>query len=126
MQQLKGLLLDIRDTSVLIYPGKRKEWRSKTIYTPVEFNYTNIQQMKLKKKNAALKGMLIGGGIGTSIFAGSFLFPNRMEKNHHSFFTFPAIPLWFIAGAIIGGKNKKKFHINGYRPVFNEFQKRIQ
>jgi hypothetical protein len=60
---LKGLLIDVKDSSLVIYPGKRKEWRSKTHYTPVEFGYPNIQQIALKNKNRALKRMLIAGAI---------------------------------------------------------------
>jgi len=123
---LKGLLLEVKDSSLFIYPGKRKDWRRKTIYAPVEFGYTNIQQVSLKRKNGALKGMLIGGGIGTAIFAGSLLFPNRMQKNHHAFYTFSAIPLGFTVGAIVGSMGRKEFNINGSEPVFNEFKKRMQ
>jgi hypothetical protein len=60
---LKGLLLEVKDSSILIYPGKRKDWRRKTLYTPVEFGYSNIQQIALENKNRALKRMLIVGAI---------------------------------------------------------------
>ncbi|MEI9909941.1 MAG: hypothetical protein WDO71_09875 [Bacteroidota bacterium] len=123
---LKGLLIDVKDSSLVVYPGKRKEWRSKARYAPVEFNYTNIQLVKLKKKNGAWRGMLIGGGVGISVFTASVLLHNGSDKGEVFFYTFPSIPLGFIAGAIISGKNRKKFHIQGCRPIFNEFQKRIQ
>ena len=58
---LKGLLTGIKDSSLVIYPGKRKEWKHKTHYPPVEFNYTNIRQVRLKGNNSGWRDILISG-----------------------------------------------------------------
>jgi len=62
---LKGLLTEVKDSSLVIYPGKRKEWKHGVHYPPVEFGYSNITQISVKKKNGAWRGMLIGGSVGT-------------------------------------------------------------
>ena len=120
--RLEGLLLEIKDSSVLIYPGKRKDWKNKIRYNTAEFRFSNIQDIRLKRKNGTWRGLMIGGGIGTAVFAGSLLLPNRMEKNHHAVYTFFAIPVGLITGAIVGSRSRKKFHINSSGPVFHEFQ----
>jgi hypothetical protein len=122
---LKGLLTGIKDSSLLIYPGKRKEWANKTHYSLVEFNYANIRQVALKRKNSGWRGMLIGGGIGTAIFASSFLISNQAEKNHPAVFAFFAIPAGIITGAIAGSIHRKNFRISGTAPEFQKFQKEI-
>ncbi|MFI5131181.1 MAG: hypothetical protein ACHQFX_14360 [Chitinophagales bacterium] len=120
--RLEGLLLEIKDSSVLIYPGKRKDWKNKIHYSAAEFGFSSIKDIRLKKKNGTWRGLIIGGGIGTAVFAGSLLIPNRMEKNHHAVYTFFAIPIGLITGAIVGSTSRKKFHINSSEPTFHEFQ----
>jgi len=58
---LKGLLLEVKDTSVLIYPGKCKEWKKNIKYKPVEFGYSNIRELELKSKNLRWKRYAING-----------------------------------------------------------------
>ena len=58
---LKGLLLEVKDTSVLIYPGKFKEWKKDIKYKPVEFGYSNIRELALKRKNHSRKKYYIDG-----------------------------------------------------------------
>ncbi len=58
---LKGLLLEVKDSSVLIYPGKFKEWRKGTKYIPVEFGYSNIRELVLKRKYRSWKKYDIDG-----------------------------------------------------------------
>lgn len=58
---LKGLLLEVKDTSVLIYPGKFKEWKKNKKYKPVEFGYSNILKLELKRKNLKWKKYAING-----------------------------------------------------------------
>lgn len=60
---LKGLLLEVRDSSVLIYPGKFKEWKKDIKYKPVEFGYPNIREMALKTKYRPWKKYYINGSL---------------------------------------------------------------
>jgi len=48
---LKGLLTEVKDSSLVIYPGKRKEWKRGVQYPPVEFGFSNIKEVSLKPKN---------------------------------------------------------------------------
>lgn len=122
---LKGLLTEVKDSSLVIYPGKRKEWKHGVKYPPVEFSYSNIKQASVKRKNGAWRGMLIGGSIGTVIFATSFIVPNWMEKNHPAVFAFFAIPVGLITGAIAGGTHHKHHAIDGNAQSFQKFQKEM-
>lgn len=58
---LKGLLLEVKDTSILIYPGKFKEWKKGIKYKSVEFGYSNIRELALKRKNHSRKKYYIDG-----------------------------------------------------------------
>ncbi len=58
---LKGLLLDVKDTSLIIYPGKFKEWEKGIKYKPVEFGYSNILELELKRKYHPRKRYFING-----------------------------------------------------------------
>jgi hypothetical protein len=58
---LKGLLLEVKDTSVMIYPGEFKEWKKGIKYKPVEFGYSNIRELELKRKYQPRKRYFING-----------------------------------------------------------------
>lgn len=58
---LKGLLLEVKDTSVLIYPGKFKDWKKGTKYKLVEFGFPNIRELALKRKYHSRKKYSING-----------------------------------------------------------------
>lgn len=59
--KLKGLLLEVKDTSVIFYPGKLTEWKKNIKYKPVKFGYSNIRELELKRKNHAWKKYPING-----------------------------------------------------------------
>ena len=119
---LKGLLVTMNDSSVVVYPGKQKDWNHRKVYKPVQFVYTHIRQIKLKRKNGLLKGMMIGTVPGLS----PLLATSREDKAglmaSITPFTFSAA---IIGGAIIGGSSGKKYYINGDNAAFNEFLKEI-
>lgn len=58
---LKGLLLEVKDTSVLIYPGKFKEWKKGEKYPSVEFGYSNIRELNLKRQFHSWRKYVING-----------------------------------------------------------------
>jgi len=77
--KLKGLLLKTTDSSLVIYPGKRKEWKKKIAYKPVEFTYSTIRSFELKKKNGSWKEMPIGAAIDTTILSNTNAEPRRLN-----------------------------------------------
>lgn len=123
---LKGLLLLANDSSLIIYPGNRKEWNKKTDYYPVVFICHNVKEIKLGKKNALTKGMLIGGGTGLSAILTTTLLSNATAKGEAVNTAAIAIPAGLMGGAYMGVKNKKNYFINGSSYAFNEFEKQIQ
>lgn len=123
---VKGLMLQAGDSAVHIYPGERKDWKAKEPYKTVTFNYNQVRQISLKKNGGTLKGMLWGGGIGISVFAASALLHTGKAKGEVFRYTFPAIPLGIIAGAIIGNRPWKKFHINSDPGLYQSFKNKVQ
>ena len=124
--KIKGLLLHSGDSSVNIYPAERKNWRANELFNPVSFDYTRIKQISIKKKNGTLKGIVWGGAIGITIFCASALLHTGKAKGEVFKYTFPAIPLGIIAGAIIGNRAWKKFNINSNLNLYNSFKNKIQ
>ncbi len=59
--KLKGILLEVKDSSVLIYPGKCNEWKKNIKYKAVEFGYSNIRELELKRKKLRWKRYAING-----------------------------------------------------------------
>jgi hypothetical protein len=114
----EGVMIELNDSSVAIYPGKWREfYNKKAIHEPVVIAYSQIQKIKLKKQGGLLKGLAIGGGIGLApiVFGqgGGFV----------AIFTFP---LGIITGAIIGSTSSKKYLVNGNYAAFNKMKKRIR
>lgn len=119
---LKGLLLQVQDSSVSIYPGKPKEWSSHKLFKAVTFDYTHLKQISLQKKNSKKNGMLAGLGIGASLFAASFLFKDRNTRRAVACLTFPLVPIGGIIGIHLGSHKWKKFNINRNPDLFNAFK----
>lgn len=123
--RLQGLLLYTKDSSVTLYPGKLKEWNTHKLYNPVSFNYAQIGQISLQKKNSKKNGMLIGGGVGATLFVASFLFKNSSTKTAAACLTFPLIPVGVIIGGIIGSRKWKKFSINSNPDLYTSFKSKV-
>ena len=123
---LKGLLLQVNDTSVIIYPGKRKEWNRKEAYYAVEFGFSRISGIKLKKKNGVVKGVALGGSIGLSAILATVLLNNATSKGEAVNNVVLVVPAGIIGGGYAGSKSKKDFNINGNEKAFIEFQKQIK
>ena len=123
---LKGLLLQVNDTTIIIYPGKRKEWNRGEEYYPVVFACSNVRKIKLKKKNSVAKGMLLGGGVGLSAVFASVMLNKATAKSEAVSNAVLIVPAGVIGGAYMGSKSKKNFYINGNKTAFTEFQKQIK
>jgi len=123
---LKGLLLQVNDSSLILYPGKRKEWNNKVEYYPVSFGCSRIRELKLKKKNALVKGMLIGGGTGLAAILTTVLMKNMTAKGEAAKSAIIVVPAGMLGGAYLTAKSKKNYFINGSHLAFTEFEKQIQ
>jgi hypothetical protein len=120
---LRGLLLFTNDSSVIVYPGSRKEWNKGKKFNAVIFNSSRIKRITIKKNNRALKGMTIGSVIGTlPMLAGSKDGDNSGLKE----LTQLTVPVGGITGAILGLNEQKSFQINGSIILFKEFKKSIK
>ena len=67
---LKGLLLLSDDSSVVIYPGKRKEWNRKKEYRAAIYVYSKIKKIIIKKNGRVVKGISFGAAIGSLTLVG--------------------------------------------------------
>jgi len=114
---VKGLLMQLNDSSVILYPGKRKKLRKEVIHDSVVIAYSQIQQIKLKKKYGLLKGLLIGGAIG---------FAPVLFGEGGAYVALLAFPIGIITGAIVGGTSSKKYFINGNYSAFNKMKKKME
>ena len=123
---LKGLLLQVNDTTIIIYPGKRKEWNKNVEYYPVVFGSSNVREIKLKKKNGMVKGMVLGGSIGLSAILTTIILNGATAKGGTANNAVIVVPAGIIAGAYMGSKNRKNYNINGNEKAFTEFQKQIE
>ena len=48
--KMKGLLLMTKDSLLIVYPGKRKDWNKGKKYSPVIFSCSRIKRITIKKK----------------------------------------------------------------------------
>jgi hypothetical protein len=120
---LRGLLLFTNDSSVIVYPGSRKEWNKGKKYSAVVFNSSRMKRITLKKNNRALKGMTMGSVIGLlPMLAGS----KDGDKSGLQELTKLTVPVGGITGALFGLNEQKSFQINGSLILFNEFKKSIK
>ena len=116
-QTVKGLLVQLEDSSVILYPRTRKGFRKEVKLDQVVIAWSQIQQIKLKKKNGLFKGVLIGGAIG---------FAPVIFGEVGAYVALVAFPLGIITGAIVGITSGKKYTINGNYAAFNKMKKRYK
>jgi len=120
---LKGLLMEVSDSSITIYPGKQKDWKSNL--PPVHFSYAQIQQIKLKKKGGTVKGLLIGSLIGATPILLKPLIPVAIGGPKKSGFGSLAIFTGSVTvGTLWGGKAVWGANINGELSIFKTFKNR--
>lgn len=121
--KLKGLLLFTNDSSVIVYPGKKKEWNNGKKYSSVEFTASRIKRITIKKNNRALKGMTIGSVVGVLPMLTGSKDGNTAGLQELTKLT---VPVGGITGALLGLSQQKSFYINGSVNLFSQFQRAIR
>jgi len=122
---IKGILVSSSDFSVEIFPGNKSEYGKQQKISLVKESYVNIDKIRIHKKNAGLKGLLIGGGIGLAPgLIGPIFGKNTGEAG--SFLSIITFPVGIITGGIIGITSKKRFLIGGDKRKFYAFHKQIK
>jgi len=120
---LRGLLLFTNDSSVIVYPGSRKQWNNGKKFNAVVFNSIRIKRITIKKNNRALKGMTIGTAVGAlPMLAGS----KDGDKSGLQELTQLTLPVGGLTGAMLGLTEQKSFYIDGSIILFREFKKNIK
>lgn len=120
--KMKGLLLMTKDSLLIVYPGKRKDWNKGKKYSPVIFSCSRIKRITIKKNTRVMKGMMIGTVIGTlPLLVGN----SPDDKSSIAALAALTAPAGAITGAIFGITAQKTFQINGSGSSFNEFQKQL-
>jgi hypothetical protein len=122
---ITGILVDVSDSSVKIFPGKFSEWSNHSKASVINESYLNITNIKTHKKEELIKGLLIGAGIGVSPLLVGSLFGRSIGEGG-AYVSIITLPVGIITGAIIGGTSKKKFLINGTASQFDSFRKRMK
>jgi hypothetical protein len=117
--KLKGLLLYTSDSSIVVYPGKRKQWNNGTKFKPVEFTASRIKRITVKKNNRALKGMTIGSVVGALPMLTGSKDGNTAGLQE---LTKLSMPVGGVTGALLGLTQQRSFYINGSVTLFREFQ----
>lgn len=121
--KLKGLLLFMNDTSLVVYPGSDKQWNKGKKFNAIAYSSSRIKKITIKKNNRALKGLTIGSVIGTlPMLIGS----RDGDKSGLKELTQLTVPVGGITGAILGLSEQKTFQINGSVILFREFKKSIR
>lgn len=108
----KGILAGRTDSALLLFRGRRKDFKKQESPPLVKIHYANITTIKTRSKFGFLKGLGIGGGIG---------FAPALFGEAGAYVAVVSFPTGLIAGSSIGFNAKKKNKINGDYAAFREF-----
>ena len=124
-KMVKGLLIDIKDSSITVFPGNSNRIGSEEMSHVQKIDYTQMQQIKLKRRNALINTIGIGAGIGIlpALVGGIF---GRSTGEGGAYVSLVAVPLGIITGAVIGATSRKKFNVHGEFYQFHGFKKRVR
>lgn len=108
----KGILAGRTDSALLLFRGRRKDFRKQETPPLEKVNFTNITIIKTRSKFGFLKGLGIGGAIG---------FVPALFGEGGAYVAVLSFPTGLIAGSSIGVNTKKKYKINGDFAAFQKF-----
>jgi hypothetical protein len=106
--------------SAIIFSAKRNVNNVES--NKIEIKYSNIREIKVRKKNGILKGFFYGTGVGLLPLIGGAIIGKGEGGAYVSVIT---LPLGVITGTLIGS-SRKKFNINGNTSSFYDFKKRME
>lgn len=112
------LVQDVTDSSILIV----SKTRSTNPDLNEEINYSNIREIKIRRKNGIIKGLLYGLIAGAMPAVGGIIVGQAQGGGFVSMVT---LPTGIVTGGIIGTSHKK-YHINGNASSFSRFKTKIQ
>jgi hypothetical protein len=114
---INGLLIQMADSSMVLYKGEWKELRKDVVRDSVAIMYSQIRQIKLKKQNGFLNPLAIGMAIG--------LAPAFFGEGG-GYVAVLTIPLGIITGVIVGITSPKKYTIKGNYTAFDKMKKKFK
>ena len=123
-QKIKGLLIDVNDSTLILFPGRVDEWKNRDRIQPLYLADSSIEFIKVKNKNAAGTGALTGLAIGLTPILAAVADPVNAQA--YGMVAILTIPVGIITGALIGGGSYKKFKVNGNREAFLVFKNKIK
>jgi hypothetical protein len=121
--RFKGVLVGVNDSSLFSFPGSWRELKRKKRYRSVQFNYTNILQMHLKRKGRVRRGMTTGAAAGELLALK--LSGDKKNNQNISYNSAIAVTGGTIAGGVVASKFNDRIFINGNKSLFEHFAKNI-
>ena len=112
------LVRDVTDSSILIVSKSR----STNPDLSEEINYSNIREIKIRRKNGIIKGLLYGFIVGAMPAVGGIIIG---QAQGGGFVSMATLPTGIVTGGIIGASHKK-YHINGNSASFSLFKTKVQ
>jgi hypothetical protein len=112
------LVRDVTDSSILIVSKSRHT----NPYLNEEINYSNIREIKIRRKNGIIKGLLYGLIAGAMPAVGGIIIG---QAQGGGFVSMATLPTGIVTGGIIGASHKK-YHINGNSASFSLFKTKVQ
>lgn len=108
----KGILAGRTDSAILLFRGRRKDFKKQETPPLEKVHYTDITIIKTRSKLGFLKGMGIGAGIGIA---------PALFGEGGAYVAIISFPTGLITGSSIGATSKKKHKINGDFAAFRKF-----
>ncbi len=118
----KGVLISISDSSIIVFPGNKKNFK-KNKYKPVEFLYSQIEEVDVRLKGRVGRGMAIGSAVGALPLI-SLTTTENSGTNSVTAATL-MVPAGAIVGGIVAAKSSNRYWINGNKELFKNFIRQI-
>ena len=118
--RLSGLLLEVSDSGLLVYPGNWKEWKKKQNFQPVFIPSTKVEVLVLKHRKRVFRGAMVGVGLTAGMLVVAIA-----GSEGAGYLSLLGGPLAPVLGAVAGKCTKRKFSISGNTEAYLQFRKKI-
>ena len=122
--RFKGILMNVTDSTVLAFPGSWGDLKRRKTYKTVQFSYTRIEQVHLKRKGRIRNGMTAGGVAGGLLV--QKMNSGTKGNQNISYATAISITGGTIAGGMVASKLDDRIFINGNKDLFQYFIKVVK